>query len=245
MNRLFGLTGYPLSHSFSKKYFTDKFRNEFLADCRYENFPLENISALPELIKAQPDLRGLNVTIPYKETVMPFLDELSDEAKQIGAVNCIKIASGKLKGFNTDYVGFLRSLKKKLKPHHAHALILGTGGSSKAVQYALSLQNISYRFVSRTKRENVFSYNELNKETMEQHTLIINATPLGMSPAINECPNIPYQLLSQKHLLFDLIYNPAETVFLQKGKVQGAAVMNGLEMLQIQADESWKIWNSF
>jgi len=244
--RLFGLTGYPLSHSFSKNYFTDKFRNEFLTDCRYENFPLENISAFPELIKSNPDLRGLNVTIPYKETVVPFLDELSDEAKQTGAVNCIKVSSQKLKGYNTDYVGFLRSLKKQLHPHHTHALILGTGGSSKAVRYALELLGIHYRFVSRTKAEGVFTYSELNKEILEQHTIIINTTPLGMSgDALGQCPDITYSLLFAKHLLFDLIYNPSETLFLQKGKAQGAAVMNGLEMLQIQAEESWKIWNGF
>jgi shikimate dehydrogenase len=245
MSRVFGLFGYPLSHSFSKNFFTEKFNSEFLNDCRYENFPLENIAAFPELIKSQPDLHGLNVTIPYKESVIPFLDELSDEAKQIGAVNCIKISSGKLKGFNTDYIGFLRSLKKHLQPRHTHALILGTGGASKAVQYALQLMNIQHRFVSRTKTGNVYTYDELNKAVIEEYTIIINTTPLGMTPQTDQCPDIPYQFINSHHLLFDLIYNPAETIFLQKAKAQGAAILNGHEMLQIQADESWNVWGGF
>jgi shikimate dehydrogenase len=263
MSRVFGLIGYPLSHSFSKNYFAEKFRNEKISDAAYQNFPLENISSFPELVNSNPDLRGLNVTIPHKKSIIKFLDEISPEAKETGAVNCIKIASGKLKGYNTDYIGFLRSLKKYLQPHHAHALILGTGGSSKAVQFALKMLNIKMQFVSRTKTTTALSYAEMNKEIIEQHTLIINTTPLGMASSGRTTPSrptatassggsageiypdIPYRHVSSKHLLFDLIYNPAETLFLQKGKAHGATIVNGLEMLQIQAEESWKIWNGF
>lgn len=243
--RIFGLIGYPLSHSFSKNYFAEKFLNEHLHDSQYQNFPLSGIQQLHDLIQQEKNLAGLNVTIPYKKTVISLLTELDEAAKNIGAVNTIKFSSGKIIGYNTDYIGFLRSLKPLLQPHHKHALILGTGGSSKAVQYALSLLNISYTFVSRTKANNTLLYAELDKNIIEEATLIINTTPLGMFPEISACPNIPYNLLNEKNLLFDLIYNPTETLFLQKGKQHGATILNGLSMLQIQAEESWKIWNRY
>jgi shikimate dehydrogenase len=243
--RTFGLIGYPLSHSFSKNYFAEKFLHEKLHDCQYQNFPLTDIGQLHHLIQQEKNLVGLNVTIPYKEAVIPLLTELDEAAKNIGAVNTIKFSSGKMIGYNTDYIGLLRSLKPLLQPHHEYALILGTGGSSKAVQYVLSLLNITYTFVSRTKTTNTLLYAEVDKNIIEDTTLIINTTPLGMFPDINIAPEIPYTFLSEKHLLFDLIYNPAETLFLQKGKQQDATIMNGLTMLQIQAEESWKIWNGF
>jgi shikimate dehydrogenase len=243
--RTFGLIGYPLSHSFSKSFFAEKFSVEKINDCCYENFPLKSINDFSALIVSEKNLAGLNVTIPYKEAVIPLLTELDEAAKNIGAVNTIKFSSGKMIGCNTDYIGLLRSLKPLLKPHHKHALILGTGGSSKAVQYVLSLLNITYTFVSRTKTANTLLYAEVDKHIIEEATLIINTTPLGMFPDINIAPDIPYTLLNEKHLLFDLIYNPAETLFLQKGKQQGTTITNGLSMLQIQAEESWKIWNAF
>jgi shikimate dehydrogenase len=243
--RTFGLIGYPLSHSFSKNYFAEKFSAEKINDCCYENFPLQSINDFSALITSEKNLAGLNVTIPYKEAVIPLLTELDEAAKNIGAVNTIKFSSGKMIGYNTDYIGLLRSLKPLLQPHHKHVLILGTGGSSKAVEYVLSLLNITYTFVSRTKTNNTLLYAEVDKNIIEAATLIINTTPLGMFPNVNIAPEIPYTFLSEKHLLFDLIYNPAETLFLQKGKQQGATIMNGLSMLQIQAEESWKIWNGF
>lgn len=247
MTRLFGLVGYPLTHSFSKKYFEEKFCRERLPDCSYENFPLPDIAVLPELIRSNQSLRGLNITIPHKETVIKYLDELSQEAAVIGSVNCIKITSGKCKGYNTDYVGFLRSLKKYLQPYHTQALVLGTGGSSKAVEYALRLLQITTQKVSRKKITGVISYEELNEITISRHLLIVNTTPLGMAMSAEEqsLPNIPYEHLSSRHILFDLVYNPPETPFILAGKMRGAVTVNGEEMLQIQAEESWKIWNSF
>jgi shikimate dehydrogenase len=245
MTRLYGLIGFPLVHSFSKEYFNQKFLIEKLSDCRYENFPIANISSFPELIRLNPLLCGLNVTIPYKETVIAYLNELSPEAVSIGAVNCIRISSGKTTGYNTDYIGFLRSLKKFLRPHQLKALILGTGGSSRAVLFALNQLGIDTILVSRVKKNNCLTYAELNKEIIQQRLLIVNTTPLGMFPSTNYCPDLPYDALTANHLLFDLIYNPCETLFMQKGKKYGATVVNGLEMLQIQADECWKRWNSF
>lgn len=243
--RTFGLIGYPLSHSFSKSYFAEKFSAEKINDCRYENFPLQSINDFSALVTSENTLAGLNVTIPYKEAIIALLSELEEAAKNIGAVNTINFSSGKMMGYNTDYIGFLRSLKPLLKPHHQKALILGTGGSSKAVQYALQLLNISYSFVSRKALPNGFTYENLNAEILQSHSIIINTTPLGMFPETAACPNIPYHLLNEKHVLFDLIYNPSETLFLQQGKQQGATIINGLSMLKIQAEESWKIWNSF
>lgn len=240
--RQFGLIGFPLSHSFSKKYFSEKFKKEHITDCNYENYPLPSINLFPELIREE-NLEGLNVTIPYKESVISYLNYLDPAAEKIAAVNCIHFENGKSTGFNTDIIGFERSLKPLLKTHHQHALILGTGGASKAIGYVLSKLDISFNYVSRHKKADYYTYNDLNEAIIQQHTLIINTTPLGTSPDINHCPDIPYQFLSKKHLLYDLIYNPSETLFLQKGKEHGAMVKNGYEMLILQAEASWEIWN--
>jgi len=244
--RKFGLIGYPLSHSFSQKYFSEKFKREHLTDCVYENFSLPSINELPRVLETESFLRGLNVTIPYKEVVIPFLHESNDVVTKTGACNCIDIRDGKLSGFNTDIIGFEQSLKKQLKSSHKKALILGTGGASKAVEYVIRKLDIDYKIVSRNpnnKSEKYISYDQVTESLMQSHTLIINTTPLGMFPDIRQCPPLPYQALSSDHYLFDLIYNPAKTIFLQKGETAGATINNGLEMLIIQAEESWKIWN--
>lgn len=242
--RLFGLIGYPLSHSFSKKYFTAKFEKEGLNDCRYESFSIPSIAELSTVLKNNPELCGLNVTIPYKEQVLSYLDAKSELVNKINTCNCIKIVNGKLTGYNTDAPAFGESLKEKLQPHHKKALILGTGGAAKAVEFALDQLNITYKYVSRKPSAKNFSYEQLTDELMQEYTLIINTTPLGMHPNIVEAPQIPYHALGPKHYLFDLIYNPAKTLFLQKGEKQGAAIKNGHEMLVLQAEESWRIWNA-
>jgi shikimate dehydrogenase len=242
--KLYGLIGYPLSHSFSKKYFTEKFSRERIDGCRYELFPLEDISLFPELWEKNTDLLGVNVTIPYKEKVIPFLDSASDVVMKTGACNCIKKTDGLLKGFNTDVIGFEKVLLRNLKPNHKAALILGTGGAAKAVQYVLEQNNIEYLFVSRTGGKGLITYEDLNKEIITSHLLIINTTPLGMYPNTDVSPDIPYEFLLADHFLFDLIYNPSETLFLQKGASQGAFIQNGEDMLAIQAEESWRIWNT-
>lgn len=243
--RQFGLIGYPLSHSFSQKFFTDKFREEDIADCVYQNFPLENIDGLRSVLEQHPSLSGLNVTIPYKEKVIPFLHDQDDVVKKIGACNCIKITGGLLYGYNTDVTGFERSLRPLLESHHKKALVLGTGGAAKAVHFVLEKLGIIYLEVSRkpfTGRQ--ISYEQLTPAVLEDHTLIINTTPVGMYPNENDCPPMPYESLTPRHYLFDLVYNPAKTQFLQKGEQQGAAIKNGADMLIIQAEESWRIWNS-
>jgi shikimate dehydrogenase len=242
--KLFGLLGKTLKHSFSKSYFTQKFAAENRIGYRYENFELESISQLPQLLEQHPDLCGLNVTIPYKEEVIPFLHIQNDIVQKIKACNCIKVTDGKLHGFNTDVIGFKQSLEKGLKPQHQKALVLGTGGAAKAVQYALDLLGIDFTTVSRTKKEGILSYDELDKVLMENHLLIINTSPVGMFPKINEAPQIPYEFITSSHYLFDLVYNPEKTVFLQKGEVRGATICNGYEMLVLQAEESWRIWNT-
>ncbi|WP_276504266.1 shikimate dehydrogenase family protein [Terrimonas pollutisoli] len=241
--RQFGLIGYPLSQSFSQKFFTKKFEKELLKDCRYDTFSIPSIDDLPAVLKRNPELCGLNVTIPYKEQVLSYLHEKTDLVKKIKACNCIKIKEGKLIGHNTDAPAFEQSLKEKLKPHHTKALILGTGGAAKAVEYSLQQLNILYHYVSRKPSAQSFSYEQLTPSLMQEYTLIINCTPLGMYPNIVEAPQIPYHALSDKHYLFDLIYNPEKTLFLQKGEEQGAAIKNGYEMLVLQAEESWRIWN--
>jgi shikimate dehydrogenase len=241
--RRFGLIGKTLSHSFSKNYFTRKFAREHIDNCRYDLFELQTIEDLPAILLSYPDLEGLNVTIPYKQEVIPFLDEATEVVKEIGACNCIKISGGKLKGFNTDVIGFKRSLESHLLPGHDKALILGTGGAAKAVQYALKEMDIEYKLVSRRKTGEGLGYEDIGEEILNQYTLIINTTPLGMYPNVDEAPPIPYQYLSSRHLLFDLIYNPAKTKFLQNGEAQGARIANGHEMLILQAEESWRIWN--
>ncbi|HET9057909.1 MAG TPA: shikimate dehydrogenase [Chitinophagaceae bacterium] len=242
---VFGLIGYPLTHSFSKNYFTEKFQKEGIRDCVYENFPIENIRYLTDLLQNHPDLKGLNVTIPYKEQVIPFLDERDEIVEATGACNCIKIDNGKLKGFNTDVTGFENSLKKNLQPHHTKALILGKGGAAKAVAYVLQKLGIDYVFVSRRKEDgNTISYHQLTIEFLQTHLLLINTTPLGMFPKTEDCPDIAYDYLTPQHHLYDLVYNPAKTLFLQKGEEKGSTIQNGYEMLLLQAEESWKIWNN-
>jgi shikimate dehydrogenase len=242
--RKFGLIGYPLSHSFSKKYFTEKFREENRYDCVYENFSLSDIQQISSVIGNEPDLHGLNVTIPYKENILSFLDFKNDLVEKTGACNCIKIINGKLFGYNTDVIGFERALTGKFILHHRLALILGTGGASKAVGYVMRKLGINYKFVSRkASSSDTINYGDLNEQIIRSHTLIINTTPVGMYPDIDAYPNIPYQALTEKHYLFDLIYNPEKTIFLQKGAEHSAAINNGKEMLVIQAEESWRIWN--
>lgn len=241
---LYGLIGYPLSHSFSKKYFNEKFEREGLTDYRYENFPITSIDKLQEVFAANPDLAGLNITIPYKEQVLPFLHEQSEAVKQVGACNCIKIVDGRLYGFNTDVIGFEQTLDTKLQPHHKKALVLGSGGASKAVQFVLMKKGIDFLVVSRGDNPLFISYNRLTTEILQEYTLIINTTPIGMQPNKDVFPSIDYAAISNRHYLYDLIYNPDKTLFLQKGEEMGAVIQNGAQMLIIQADESWKIWNS-
>ena len=244
--KLFGLIGYPLGHSFSKKYFEEKFRNENLSDCTFKLFPLKEISEFPKLIATQKNLRGLAISIPHKEAVIPFLTKLTDAAKEIGAVNCIKFSENEMIGYNTDVIGFEQSLLPLLKEHHKHALVLGTGGASKAVQYVLKNNDIAYKTVSRknTSESDSICYEDLSPSVIGEHKLIINCTPVGMIPNEEGIPSIPYKFLTNKHFLYDLIYKPEKTKFLQEGEKQGAAIKNGFEMLIIQAEENWKIWNS-
>ena len=242
--RKFGLIGYPLSHSFSKKYFTDKFEREGLVECQFENFPIEFLDEFKNLLQQYPDLAGLSVTIPYKESIIPFLDEVSEIVNKIKACNCIKIKNGKLIGFNTDVTGFETSLKTVLRSDHQNALILGTGGASKAVEYVLKQLKITYRNVSRKPSSHNLSYEQVTPEVIAETKIIINTSPLGMYPGVVQAPDIPYDALTQYHLLFDLIYNPEKTLFLKKGEAKGASIKNGLEMLKILAEENWKIWNT-
>lgn len=241
--RQFGLIGYPLSHSFSKNYFSQKFIDEGIVDCNYELYPIKSIDDLPELLKTVPDLNGMNVTIPYKEAVLPFLNEVSAAVKEIGACNCIRVQNGHLTGFNTDVTGFEQTILPLLKPHHQKALILGTGGASKAVAWVFNKLGIEYSYVSREPREGRLTYDWLD-ELIQQYQVIVNTTPLGMQPNISQKPSLPYKNLNSQYLCYDLIYNPAKTAFLQQAELYGAVIINGSEMLQIQAEESWKIWNS-
>lgn len=246
--RLFGLIGYPLGHSFSKKYFSEKFLAEGIDDAQYELFPLENISLLPELIQNNPQLRGLNVTIPYKQQVLPYLDAIDPAAQKIGAVNVIDIREGKLTGYNTDAFGFLQSLKNCFaragiqNPETVAALVLGTGGASKAVCAMLEQLGIPHRMVSRKATAITLSYEQLGGELIQNHRLIINTTPLGTHPNTEEKPSIPYEYLSSKHILYDLVYNPPLTRFLAEGKERDCVLVNGLDMLYLQAEKAWEIW---
>lgn len=243
-NRLYGLIGKNISYSFSKKYFNDKFEKEELTGCFYENFDLQAISQFPKIIRENPDVRGLNVTIPYKEKIIPYLDKLDKNASKIGAVNCIKITKkGKIKGYNTDYYGFKKSLEPLLQSHHQKALILGTGGASKAVAFALEKLDILYTFVSRSKKENALDYKYINATTFDNYQIIINCTPLGTHPNVEEFPPIPYEFFTKEHIAFDLIYNPEETEFLKRAKAKNAVTKNGYEMLVFQAEKGWEIWN--
>ena len=244
----YGLIGYPLKHSFSISYFNEKFQSENI-DAEYVNFEIPSIEDFMEVVEENPNLRGLNVTIPYKEQVIPYLDELDKDTAKIGAVNVIKIipqgkGNVKLVGYNSDIVGFTRSIEPLLQSHHVKALILGTGGASKAVFHGLANLGIKATFVSRTKKSNdILTYQELTPEIMQEHTVIVNTTPLGMYPNVDACPDIPYDQLTPNHLLYDLLYNPHETLFMKKGMERGATVKNGLEMLLLQAFVSWQIWN--
>ncbi len=246
--RKYGLLGFPLTHSFSKQHFTEKFEREKI-DSSYENFEIDNISKLADVIKHNPEIIGLNVTIPYKEQVIPFLNDLNESAREVGAVNTIKVtrtASGVyMKGFNTDTYGFETSLKPLLRPWHKKALILGTGGASKALKYVLIKLGIEYLSASIEElKEGEIRYEDIDEQMMQEHLLIINATPLGTYPNTEAFAPIPYEFIGDKHLLFDLVYNPEVTQFLTKGKAQGAAIKNGYEMLLGQAKKSYEIWNS-
>lgn len=241
MNK-YGIIGFPLTHSFSQKYFTQKFIDEKIDDCVFEKFEIPDISGVETLIKAK-DLKGFCITIPYKKNILPYLFESTDAVRQIGACNCVKIADGKLYGFNTDVVGFEKSFTPHLKPHHTKALILGTGGAAAAIEFVLQKLHIGYRFVSRNKTEDNFSYEALNKDILDEYSIIINCTPLGTFPQTDEAPALPYQFITSGHYLYDLVYNPPLTKFLSLGKEKGATIRNGYEMLVLQAEENWKIWN--
>jgi len=239
----YGLIGYPLSHSFSQRYFTEKFVKESIKGAVYESYSIPKMDNLKSILEQHQDLCGFNVTIPYKKEVLAFLSSASPVVEAMGACNCVKIDNGKLVGHNTDVVGFEQSLLPYLKDHHRHALILGTGGAAAAVAYVFNQRAVPFQYVSRKKTDTSLAYEDLSERMMQEHTLIINTTPLGMSPLVDQCPSIPYQWINNQHHCFDLIYNPAETLFLQKAKAAGATIQNGAEMLVIQAEESWRIWN--
>lgn len=244
MNR-YGLIGFPLSHSFSQSYFANKFQLEGITGCVYENFPLQDIQAINKLLAGTPDLKGLNVTIPHKEKVLPFLSGKNEIVKAIGACNCIKVNGEQLIGFNTDAVGFEQSFLKHLQNQHKKALILGEGGAAKAVAYVLEKLGIQFLYVVRkgnTDSRKIL-FKDLSDAVIQSHTVIINSTPVGMYPNIHDCPEINYDMITREHYLYDLIYNPEKTLFLQKGEEKGAVVKNGSEMLVLQAEESWRIWN--
>ncbi|MBQ6225048.1 MAG: shikimate dehydrogenase [Bacteroidaceae bacterium] len=261
----YGLIGFPLGHSFSRGFFTEKFAREGI-DAEYVNFEIPDASMLLDVIRDNPELRGLNVTLPHKQAVIPLLDELSDEAREIGAVNVIRIETPSnspfrgrtqedlplegewkgaiLKGYNSDIIGFTESIRPLLQPWHKKALVLGTGGASKAICVGLNRLGIEWTYVSRSPREGMLTYEDITAETLQQYTVIVNCSPVGMFPKVDHAPAIPYELLTTKHLLFDLVYNPEDTLFMQKGRAQGATVKNGLEMLHLQAVASWEFWHS-
>lgn len=244
--RLFGLIGFPLSHSFSRKYFTEKFNKENISDASYELFEIEKADLLKEIIEKNSSLEGLNVTIPHKEAVIPFMDELDEPVKSIQAVNVIKVLPGnRLKGYNSDFHGFRQSLLNFLPKDFLplKALVLGTGGASKAVKAALKDLGIEYKMVSRTASENAVSYDQITNDMISEYQLIINTSPLGMYPKIETSPQLPYEAVTSAHYLFDLVYNPEQTLFMKKGLERGAKVKNGLEMLVLQAEKAWEIWN--
>jgi shikimate dehydrogenase len=242
--KAYGLIGKSLQHSFSKSYFEKKFKVLNL-ECTYSNFEIDVAEQFPDLIQQNEDLKGLNVTIPFKASIIPLLDQLSEEVADIGAVNCIKIKNGRTIGYNTDSYGFSQSIKPFLDRNHERALILGTGGAAKAVAYALKKLGLEIAFVSSSQKKgsNIFTYSEINELVMNAFKLIINTTPLGMFPRDNECPLLPYEFFTGDHLAYDLIYNPEKTQFLQKAQSNGAVIMNGLSMLHLQAEKSWEIWN--
>lgn len=242
----YGLIGYPLGHSFSKNYFNEKFANECI-DAEYINFEIPSIDTLPEVLASNPELRGLNVTIPYKEKVISFLDTVSPEARAIGAVNVIKVehknGQAVLKGYNSDVIGFTKSVEPMLERCHKKALILGTGGASKAINYGLRSLGLETVFVSRYERPNTIQYDKITADVVQEYNVIVNCTPVGMYPHINECPQLPYEAMDSRNILYDLIYNPDQTLFMKKGAERGATVKNGLEMLLLQAFASWTFWH--
>jgi shikimate dehydrogenase len=243
--RKFGLIGKKLGHSFSKRYFSEKFEKEGIADAVYELYELPEMANFPELLAREPELVGLNVTVPYKEVVIPYLDELDESAAQIGAVNTIKILEGKTKGYNTDFIGFRGTLQRFYPVESGgKALVLGTGGAAKAVWAALKALGIAYASVSRNPQENGLGYAAITPEVLQAYSLIINTTPVGMAPDTGSAPAIPYEALTPDHYLYDLVYNPEETLFLQKGRAAHAKTLNGLPMLYAQADAAWQIWSN-
>lgn len=246
IENLYALIGYPLSHTFSPTYFTQKFEREGIPNSSYIAMPIASIEELPAQLEANPNLRGMNVTIPYKQKVMQYLDEIEEGAAAIGAVNTIRFRGGKRKGFNTDVTGFEVSLKEllgKIEYSNLKALVLGSGGASKAVNYVLGKMGIEYQLVSRHIEKGDLTYSDITPQTLQEHHLIVNTTPLGMSPKVDTAPDLPYDALTSEHYLYDLVYNPEETLFLRNGKKQGASIMNGLNMLYLQAEASWEIWN--
>lgn len=243
----YGLIGYPLGHSFSKGFFTEKFANEHI-NAQYLNFEIPSIDHLTQVLEQTPRLRGFNVTIPYKQQVMPYLDDMSDEAKAIGAVNVVKVIGEgderKLIGYNSDVIGFVNSIRPLIKPHHRKALILGTGGASRAIHYGLTNKlGLETLFVSRSERPGCITYQQVTPELIRQYEVIVNCSPCGMHPHTDECPPLPYSSMTSGNLLYDLVYNPLETLFMKRGAEHGAVVKNGLEMLHLQAIAAWEIWN--
>ena len=243
---LYGLIGFPLGHSFSAKFFAEKFSRESI-DAEYRNFEIEDVRKLLQIVDDYDNLRGLNVTIPHKQAVIPLLDALSDDAKAIGAVNVIRIIRGenktRLEGHNSDVIGFTESIRPLLRPHHQKALVLGTGGASKAVTFGLHKLGIETTYVSRRASTDRMTYQDVTTDIMQEYTVIVNCSPVGMYPHIDEAPALPYEALTENHLLYDLVYNPLETQFLQRGKARGATTKNGLDMLHLQALAAWDIWN--
>ena len=244
--REYGLIGYPLSHSFSQKYFTEKFQREGISDAVFYAFPLPSIDDLPQLLQEHPLLKGFSITIPYKRSVIEYLHDAPNAVKEMNACNCVKMKDDKLYGYNTDIVGFKESFIKHLKPYHTKALILGTGGASSAVEFVLKNLDVDHLFVSRKKNDskNIAGYADVSSALLHEYKIIINTTPLGTYPDINDAPEIPYHLLTSEHYLFDLVYNPAKTKFLALGEQQRAIIQNGYEMLVLQSEENWRIWNS-
>lgn len=242
---LYGLIGYPLGHSFSKQYFTEKFERDGITDTKYINFPLKEIGGFKELIGKTPGLKGLNITIPYKRAVLQYLDDIAALPAGVHACNCVKILDGRTYGYNTDIKGFENALIPQLTQRQNKALILGNGGAAESVKYVFNKHHIDFKIVSRTRHEvTAYTYQDLDPTILSTHLIIVNTTPLGMHPNEENCPDIPYNAISAEHYLFDMIYNPAETLFLKKGAAQGATIQNGYDMLCIQAEESWKIWNN-
>lgn len=240
----YGLIGYPLGHSFSRRFFNEEFFPEHHIEAEYLNFEIERAEQLLDVVREHPMLRGLNCTIPHKQAIIPLLDEISPEAEEIGAVNVIRIREGRMKGFNSDIIGFMDSIRPLLESHHRRALVLGSGGASKAIWAGLKRLGIEPTQVSRRSDGGALTYGDLTQEVMAEHEVIVNCSPVGMFPHVDECPGIPYEMLTPRHLLYDLVYNPTETLFMKKGSAAGAKVKNGLEMLRLQALASWKFWNT-